>query len=124
MLLLPAVAQAALGLATATKSLPRPYSGAAAFRHSFAARTRSLMGYPSLQQCEFMRDAIPADLAQISGRETVATPQSSPNMRWRNLVSASDIGSFRLARTSGGVTRNFTLFVKSRRVNVAEKSYY
>ena len=62
------------------------YSSSVASRHSPAARTSSLIRYTPLPQSELMRDATLADLAQISGRETVATQQNSPNLHWRSLV--------------------------------------
>ena len=49
-----------------------------------------------------MRDASFANRAHGSGRETVATQRSSPNLRERILVSSIDAGSLRPARCFGG----------------------
>ena len=70
-----------------------------------------------------MREAILANLAQISGRETAAPQHNSPNKHWRILAPPNDNGSLRPARSSGGVVRNSRFFVESSQVNVAEKSF-
>ena len=77
------------------------YCSAVAFRHSFAARINSFRQCASPRQSELMRDAIVANRANRSGRETAATQQNPRNLRWRILVLPNDNGSLRPSRNSG-----------------------
>ena len=62
------------------------YLSAVAFCRSFIALTSSLIRRKSLPRGELTREAILANRAQISGRETVATQRDSPDLQWRSLT--------------------------------------
>ena len=62
--------QSSAGVATIHTWAPSPFA-------TFTARTCSFLRYASLPRGEAIREAIVANLAQVSGREAVATQQSS-----------------------------------------------
>ena len=79
------------------------------------------MRYTPLPCNEVTRGAIRADPAQISGLETVAKQQSSPNLRRRSVMSL--MGNVFAAHDRGELGRGSEFRANSPCINVTEKSF-
>ena len=83
----------------------RPHQVSSRGERAMDTWASSLFPLLRLANQSLMRYTSPANLAEISGRETVATQHKSPNLHWRAFVSSSGDDSSRPARDSRDVGR-------------------
>ena len=98
------------------------YFEIAALRHTLTVLTRSMIRYtlPPCDDCA--RDTWRANLAQISGCETLASQHSSPSLRQRNFISPIENVFYRTTHSRGEVGGGFRFLVNPQFVRAPEKS--